>query len=161
MKLQRVLNLRMYGEDVKFLQTKLKELGFFNDRIDSNFGQNTLLAVTNFQKSVGTKSDGVVGSLTWNKMMNYGKEVITTSRIPYDISYVNQNGFTIYTHVSITFRRRTIPITFKSSTSHPLGCSNRILSIFNLWHGQKDTHHKLTIRRGGINLFFNGFDRNS
>ena len=96
MKLQRVLNLRMYGEDVKFLQTKLKELGFFNDRIDSNFGQNTLVAVTNFQRAIGSKSDGVVGSLTWNNMMNYGKEVIRTSGIPYDISYINQNGFTIY-----------------------------------------------------------------
>lgn len=98
MKLQRVLNLRMYGEDVKFLQTKLKELGFFNDRIDSNFGQNTLVAVTNFQRSVGAKSDGVVGSLTWNKMMNYGKEVIKLSPVPYDISYVDQYGFTIYNY---------------------------------------------------------------
>ena len=33
MKLQRVLNLKMYGEDVKFLQTKLKELSVKNPKI--------------------------------------------------------------------------------------------------------------------------------
>lgn len=98
MKIQRVLNLKMRGEDVEFLQTKLKELGFFNDRIDSNFGQNTLVAVTNFQKSVGIKSDGVVGSLTWSKMVNYGKFIPNSSGIPYEISYVNQDGFTIYNY---------------------------------------------------------------
>jgi hypothetical protein len=124
MKLQRVLNLRMYGDDVQFLQTKLKELGFFNDRIDSNFGQNTLVAVTNFQRAIGTKSDGVVGSLTWSKMMNYGKEVIKTNGIPHDISYVNQNGFTIYNcelneseYVKEEVKKDTI---FLNSTS---GCS--------------------------------------
>ena len=60
MKLQRVLSLKMSGEDVKFLQTKLKELGFFNERIDSHFGQNTLVSVTNFQRAVNTKADGNV-----------------------------------------------------------------------------------------------------
>ena len=76
MKLQRVLSLKMSGEDVKFLQTKLKELGFFNERIDGFFGQNTLVSVTNFQRAVGTKADGNVGSLTWSKMMNFGKEPV-------------------------------------------------------------------------------------
>jgi hypothetical protein len=104
----------------------LKELGFFNDRIDSNFGQNTLLAVTNFQRAVGTKSDGIVGSLTWNKMMNYGKEVIRTSGIPYDISYVNQNGFTIYNcelneteYIKEEVKKNTIFLNSTSGGSRP------------------------------------------
>jgi N-acetyl-anhydromuramyl-L-alanine amidase AmpD len=98
MKLKRVLTLRMSGEDVTLLQTMLKEHGFFNERIDGNFGQNLLVSVTNFQRSIGTKADGIVGSLTWNKLMNFGKPVLIQNEIPYEISYVNQNGLTVYNY---------------------------------------------------------------
>lgn len=98
MKLQRTLTLRTSGEDVALLQAKLKEHGFFNDRIDGNFGQNLLVSVTNFQRAIGTKADGIVGSITWNKLMNYGKPVLVQNEIPYDISYTNQDGLTIYNY---------------------------------------------------------------
>lgn len=98
MKLKRVLTLRMSGEDVTLLQTMLKEHGFFNERIDGNFGQNLLVSVTNFQRAIGTKADGIVGSITWNKLKNYGIPVLAQNEIPYEISYVNQNGLTIYNH---------------------------------------------------------------
>lgn len=99
MKLKRVISLRMTGEDVTYLQTKLKELGFFNERIDGFFGQNTLVAVTNFQRSVGIKADGVVGSLTWNKINNYGKMPVLNNGIPHQISHTDQNGLIIYDHL--------------------------------------------------------------
>jgi N-acetyl-anhydromuramyl-L-alanine amidase AmpD len=98
MKLKRVLTLRMSGEDVTLLQTMLKEHGFFNERIDGNFGQNLLVSVTNFQRAIGTKADGIVGSLTWNKLMNFDKPVLIQNEIPYEISYVNQNGLTVYNY---------------------------------------------------------------
>ena len=98
MKLKRVLTLRMSGEDVTLLQTMLKEHGFFNERIDGNFGQNLLVSVTNFQRAIGTKADGVVGSITWNKLMNFGKPVLVQNEIPYEISYINQNGLTVYNY---------------------------------------------------------------
>lgn len=98
MKLKRVLTLRMSGEDVTLLQKMLKEHGFFNERIDGNFGQNLLVSVTNFQRAIGTKADGVVGSITWNKLMNFGKPVLVQNEIPYEISYVNQNGLTIFNY---------------------------------------------------------------
>jgi len=99
MKLKRVISLRMSGEDVTYLQTKLKQHGFFNERIDGFFGQNTLISVTNFQRSVGVKADGVVGSLTWSKLNNYGLEPVLNDGIPHKISYADQNGLTIYDHL--------------------------------------------------------------
>ena len=98
MKLQRVLSLKMSGEDVKFLQIKLKEIGFFNERIDGYFGQNTLVSVTNFQRSVNTKADGIVGSLTWSKMMNFGKEPIIKNVIPNELVYTDGRSLNIYDH---------------------------------------------------------------
>ena len=88
----------MSGEDVRFLQTKLKEHGFFKERIDSNFGQNTLIAITNFQRELGMKADGVVGSLVWNRLKDYGVEKIEISNdIPNKVSFIDvNNSLTIY-----------------------------------------------------------------
>lgn len=99
MKIKRMLSLRMSGEDVSYLQNRLKELGFFNERIDGVFGQNTLIAVVNFQKKCNIKTDGVVGSLTWNKLMTYDSSPILKSDIPHKISYTNINGLVIYDHL--------------------------------------------------------------
>lgn len=99
-KLQRILILKTSGDDVEFLQTKLKKFGFFNDKIDGYFGQNTLVAVTNFQREIGVKADGNVGTLTWNKLLKYG-DIVVEPKVEdlYKISYVNQMGLTIYDHL--------------------------------------------------------------
>ena len=73
MKLKRQLTLKTSGEDVTFLQTKLKEHGFFNENIDGNFGQNLLVSVTNFQRSLGIKSDGIVGIETYPYILALGQ----------------------------------------------------------------------------------------
>lgn len=114
MKLQRVIALRMSGDDVRFVQNKLKDFGFFKERIDGFFGQNTLLAVTNFQRKVGVKPDGIVGPQTWSQILVYNpnptpiqvenakmesttnKVPLSVKDIPYDASYIGDNGLTIY-----------------------------------------------------------------
>ena len=110
MKLQRILMIRMSGDDVRWMQTRLKEYGFHKDRIDGFFGQNTLVSVTNFQRSVGIKADGVVGPQTWSQITNYlenkrikeqpveVKPVIVPKNedIPHKISYIGENQLTIY-----------------------------------------------------------------
>lgn len=68
MKLQRVLMLKMSGEDVRHMQLKLKELGFHKGRVDGNFGQDTLVSVSNFQRDSGFKADGVVSLQTWSRL---------------------------------------------------------------------------------------------
>jgi N-acetyl-anhydromuramyl-L-alanine amidase AmpD len=101
MKLKRVIMLRMSGDDVKFMQTKLKEFGFLKERVDGYFGQNTLVAVTNFQRSIGLKSDGVVGSQTWYQLLAYSTEpkveiVNGVQDIPNKVSYIGEDGLKIY-----------------------------------------------------------------
>lgn len=102
MKLQRIIMLRMSGDDVRWIQQKLKEFGFHKDRVDGHFGQNTLVSVTNFQRAVGIKADGVVGPQTWSNIVNYldkkpnPVEEKPKSDIPFKISHMGEDGLTIY-----------------------------------------------------------------
>ncbi|MBR2564752.1 MAG: spore cortex-lytic enzyme [Paenibacillus sp.] len=59
-----------YGQDVYELQGRLKYLGFYNGKIDSNFGSKTLKSVKWFQAEFGMKVDGVVGAKTKLKLYN-------------------------------------------------------------------------------------------
>ncbi len=52
------------GDEVRRIQTKLKQLGFFNGTVDGIYGVKTQSAVRQFQKSVGITADGIAGSKT-------------------------------------------------------------------------------------------------
>ena len=52
------------GDEVRRVQTKLKNLGFFNGAVDGIYGVKTQSAVKRFQKSVGITADGVAGNKT-------------------------------------------------------------------------------------------------
>lgn len=58
------------GEDVKVLQERLKDLGYYKKVIDSDFGSGTDAAVRAFQADVfgSGEADGKVGSKTWAKL---------------------------------------------------------------------------------------------
>jgi N-acetylmuramoyl-L-alanine amidase len=61
------------GKDIYELQGRLKALGFYNGKVDGQFGATTKSAVTWFQWKFGMKSDGVVGSKTKLKLWNATK----------------------------------------------------------------------------------------
>lgn len=56
----------MTGNDVKVVQTRLKELRFNPGIIDGVFGRNTESAVKKFQSSKRLTTDGIIGPKTWN-----------------------------------------------------------------------------------------------
>ena len=59
------------GNYVASLQTKLKEYGFYNGKIDGIFGYQTLESVNFFQNACGLETDGVVGEKTWEALSDY------------------------------------------------------------------------------------------
>lgn len=63
-----VLKVGSSGKDVTELQGRLKFLGFFDGKVDGQFGSGTKNAVTWFQWKFGLKSDGVVGAKTKLKL---------------------------------------------------------------------------------------------
>ena len=61
------LSLSKYGSsgsEVRSIQTRLTELGYFSGKIDGIFGSQTKNAVVKFQKDYGLTSDGIAGSET-------------------------------------------------------------------------------------------------
>lgn len=60
----------MTGSDVKFVQARLKELGFNPGVIDGIFGRNTERAVRSFQSSRRIAVDGIVGPQTWKYLFS-------------------------------------------------------------------------------------------
>ncbi|MDO5378955.1 MAG: spore cortex-lytic enzyme [Clostridia bacterium] len=52
------------GNEVRRIQQKLKQWGYFTGTVDGVFGQQTYDAVVRFQKKNGLTADGVVGSST-------------------------------------------------------------------------------------------------
>ncbi len=56
------------GEEVKKIQTKLKNWGYYTGSIDGIYGWQTENAVRSFQKKNGLKVDGVAGTQTLNAM---------------------------------------------------------------------------------------------
>ena len=52
------------GDEVRRIQQKLKDLGYYTDKVDGIYGKNTQSAVKSFQRNVGLTADGIVGSAT-------------------------------------------------------------------------------------------------
>ncbi|MFM9277255.1 spore cortex-lytic enzyme [Paenibacillus jiagnxiensis] len=63
-----------YGQDVYELQSRLKLLGFYYGKVDSQFGSKTLGSVKWFQDEFGIDADGVVGPKTKLKLVNATKD---------------------------------------------------------------------------------------
>ena len=56
------------GNEVKQIQTKLKNWGYYNGNVDGIYGSQTLTAVKKFQKKNGLAVDGIAGEKTLKAM---------------------------------------------------------------------------------------------
>ncbi|XID95067.1 spore cortex-lytic enzyme [Paenibacillaceae bacterium WGS1546] len=62
------------GKDIYELQGRLKKLGYYNGKVDGDFGPKTKNSVTWFQWKFGLKSDGIVGPKTKLKLWQATKD---------------------------------------------------------------------------------------
>lgn len=124
MKFQRILKLKMFGDDIKWVQNKLKDIGVYKGNIDGYFGQDLLISVTNFQRSVNIKVDGDVGLQTWSQLsVLKTKNEKTKNEIVLTASYIGEDGLKIYDKIISddfyhTDERKKNTIWLKSSLSN-------------------------------------------
>ncbi len=60
-------------ENIKDIQTCLKNAGYYTGKIDGISGKNTRRAIREFQKSSGLNPDGIVGKKTWEFLSKYAQ----------------------------------------------------------------------------------------
>ena len=65
------------GTEIGIIQNNLKMLGYYPLVIDCEFGDNTEIAVKEFQEANGLVSDGIVGDCTWNTLLSKIKDIQT------------------------------------------------------------------------------------
>ena len=65
-----VLRTGSRGEEVTSLQSRLKNLGYYDGEIDGQFGAGTRDAVSAFQRQNGLDTDGIVGAETREKLFS-------------------------------------------------------------------------------------------
>lgn len=61
------------GDDVIELQTRLKNIGYYNGKIDGVFSWGTYWALRNFQNAFGLPVDGLAGASTKDKLVSVSK----------------------------------------------------------------------------------------
>ncbi len=66
------------GTDAKAVQTRLKELGYYQGKVDGKFGRASMNALKNFQTNNSLKADGIAGKDTYAKLFS-------GSAIPYNL----------------------------------------------------------------------------
>jgi len=107
------------GENVRVMQTRLKELGYLTGTVDGIFGRETLRAVERFQSYNNLSVDGIAGAKTLNKLyydpnVVYGPVDVTppptirpsvTANIP--VYYLSTDGVRLYTDVVLLSEGRT------------------------------------------------------
>lgn len=72
------------GDEVRKIQKKLKQSGFYNGNIDGIYGVETKKAVTAFQKHCGITADGIAGAKTL-KFLGLGSSESSSSNSSNDI----------------------------------------------------------------------------
>jgi hypothetical protein len=68
----RVVDKNMHGPDVEVLQAVLKARGYISTNPDGIFGSYLEDVVKRFQTDAGLQPDGVVGPMTWGKLLERG-----------------------------------------------------------------------------------------
>ncbi|MFS1513138.1 spore cortex-lytic enzyme [Chengkuizengella sp. SCS-71B] len=81
------------GNDVRELQGRLKHLGFYNGKVDGDFGSNTLKSVKWFQWEFGLTADGIVGPKTKLKLWRATKAWKPGENIQNNVTYTNHSGY--------------------------------------------------------------------
>ena len=110
---ERVLKQDCFGDDVKDLQQKLKNLGYVM-AVDGIFGPSTKKCVVEFQKLNGLVSDGIVGAMTRAR-------IAIAKPIPYQVLQYNK-------YVRIIKMRKTSIL--KADVVDSVGAKETVKSMF-------------------------------
>lgn len=77
------------GSEVRTIQTKLKNWGYYSGSVDGVYGSKTLVAVKKFQKKNGLTADGIAGTETLHALGIYNSSTKSSSSSSISSSNLN------------------------------------------------------------------------
>lgn len=77
-----VLQMNSVGIEVKQLQMRLQELGYYSGEVDGQFGGGTRTAVEAFQRQHGITADGIAGESTLALLYNTAAQTFVSTATP-------------------------------------------------------------------------------
>jgi peptidoglycan hydrolase-like protein with peptidoglycan-binding domain len=101
--LPRTVNRGDTGDEVTEVQRLLTNLLYQPGPIDGDFGPLTETAVVAFQKANGLKTDGVVGPLTWTKLLSPGASE-GAHPLPPTVKYGDSNDIVKQLQAALNFK---------------------------------------------------------
>ncbi len=87
-----ILKIGSQGESVSELQATLALLGFYSGPVDGVYRDSTAKAVSQFKQVVGLAPDGIVDTITWQKLFPSVPNIATTTSPPPAISSTPRNN---------------------------------------------------------------------
>ena len=153
-----LLKLGMNNSSVGELQTLLNSKGYSPLIIDNDFGQKTLSTVMQFQRDNQLQPDGIVGNLSWSKLLqktvlapvkslnfSYSNNARCTAQIPVKDGNGNLSAGhfvsagDIVTVINVSYSRQLIELEYPVSNggvrSGFVSVSNNIIYLSpNAWH---------------------------
>jgi len=93
----RVLKIGVRGNDVMEVQALLKKLGYDPGTVDGVFGNNTEQVVEQFQAASGLQADGIIGPITYQKLLPLLNGYIMVTVAAGDTLYQIANRYKINT----------------------------------------------------------------
>ena len=119
----RVLREGATGDDVYSLEYFLVGQGFYVDEVDAEFNAITRAAVQEFQRRNKLTADGVVGNITWGRMMQLGLSMLEDDLPADERSSKNWPPKPEFSNLSDNAARQAVfgPLEFKpaGSTANP------------------------------------------
>lgn len=113
MNFTRNLKKGMTGKDVRHMKDCLFDLKYYDSSIkkiaNSNFGQDTLKAVTKFQKKNKLNTDGIIGPITWAAIEKAHKKISKEEekeeeKVSPELEAITKK-LNSYTHISKSHRK--------------------------------------------------------
>ena len=118
-------------ELVKQLQERLKQLGYYNGKVNGKYTSATITAVKKIQKQNGLVNDGIVGEQTWNVVFNDptvvlpGQEAKPAPKPTYSIT-VDTKSQVVTVFTLDDYGEYTIPVRFMLCSSGKVGTATPV-----------------------------------
>lgn len=119
-----VLKQGTSGDEVLKLQQKLREFGYYTGELDGTFGQDTTLAVVDFQIDAGLEADGAVGPDTLTAIRGFKPGIIVASRGPNETRKAQQL-------VALAKQYLGVPYVWAGRSPSGFDCSGYIYYLFD------------------------------